>query len=164
VTRGLPLPAVALVLAVTLSGCGSGGGGGTRAGHVSSAPSSASQPQMIAQANAVCARLNRQFEAHRPASSAIAEIARVAPRRALLEEQAVRELRKLAPPAALAHDWQQVLADRQTLALELAKLGHAATVGDARQIHALAGTKDRVHEELRLLATRDGFAECAKTA
>jgi hypothetical protein len=156
----LTLALATLALALAAGGCGGGGGASTR---LAKAPGD-SPPPMIAQANAICARLNRQFEADRPASTAIGEIARVAPRRAALEVQTVSVLEKLTAPAALAHGWQQILADRQTLAHELAQLGQAAKAGSTRLIHTLAGLKDRVHEELRALAVRDDLGQCAKTS
>lgn len=116
---------------------------------------------MIAKADAICRRVNSQLAAAPPGVAA-SQIARSAPRNAALELRAVTDLNKLTPPPALAGDWQQMIAYRQTLADDLLKLAHYAQSNDARSMQALALSKKRVHQKLSKLATRDGFKDCSQ--
>jgi hypothetical protein len=90
------------------------------------------------------------------------EIARIDPHHAVLEQTATSELARLTPPPSLAHDWRLILAYRRRLANELATLARAAARKDATAIQALAASKKQLHLQLRRLATRDGFKECAE--
>ncbi len=145
-----------LALGLAAAGCGSGAH--TQTGHDAV---NEAQPAFIARANSICGRLNRQFKAEKPAGIGISELVRVIPHRAILEAQNVRELKGLAPPAQLAHDWQQIVDYRQTLALELTQLGQAARARNTHAIHVLVASKKRLHPKLRAVALQAGFAECA---
>jgi tripartite-type tricarboxylate transporter receptor subunit TctC len=118
---------------------------------------------MVAQAEAICSRMNQRFDAEGKPGVTVGDIARITPHRAVVEAQTVRELKALTPPAQLAHDWRQIVSYRQTLALELAQLGHAAKAKDTRAIVALAATKKRVHAKLGAIAKQAGLGECGRT-
>jgi hypothetical protein len=111
--------------------------------------------------NAICSRMNSEFEAHKPKSDALQEIARLSPGRAALERRTVAELGKLAPPARLAGDWRRILGYRRTLAEELQRLGAAAKQGDKGAVAALSVSKKREHEILHQEALRHGLLGCA---
>ncbi|HEY2142002.1 MAG TPA: hypothetical protein VGG98_08080 [Solirubrobacteraceae bacterium] len=117
---------------------------------------------MIARADAICRRLNAELAASKPASQGVHEIARVAPRRAALEQAAVSELSKLMPPAKIAREWQRVVAYRRTLAQELVKAAQFARANDIAAIRSLATSKARGHKELNAIAIRAGFTDCAR--
>jgi hypothetical protein len=177
-------PSTLLLVAVALivGGCGGGSGGTTSSSTISnrpvpfpstttgaSPPTSASPPdasaraKLIAQAEAICGRLNAELAAStsKQKSLAPAEIARFAPLNAALERNAIAELARLAPPASLARDWRAIVAYRRTLAKELAKLGQTAKANNRTGIVALLASKRRVRQQLLALAARDEFKECS---
>jgi hypothetical protein len=140
------------MLAVT--GCGSGSGAGS--------VNAAQRSPLIAQADSICKQLNTEFAAHKPASDGLPEIARVSPDRAVLEQRTVRELAALTPPTSLAHDWQQIIGYRQTLAKELAELGRYAKTNDMVAVRRLEASKKVQHKKLFTVARRNGFTDCAQ--
>jgi hypothetical protein len=151
---------VALTLALATAGCGSSTSTtSTQADHTAT---TSQQSPFIAQANAICRQLNAEFDAHKPASTSVREIARLSPPRAALEAKTLEELSKLTPSASLASDWQQILRYRQTLARELAQLGHEAKANNVTAINALATSKKHVHEKLHTVATGAGINECGE--
>jgi len=164
-----------VVVAVSAGGCG--GGSHTASSTVpanatasTASNAAASRPpgsdpglrQFIAEADPICRRLDSELAAAEPKSLALAEVARLAPRRAALELAAVTGLGRLAVPAAIARDWRQIVAYRRTLADELLELGQKAKANDAAAIDGLAASKKRVHERLLATASRDGFKYCSR--
>jgi hypothetical protein len=118
--------------------------------------------RFIAAADALCLRLNAAIAD--PAGTVLnnSNLARLAPRHAVLEKKTVGELSSLSPPASMASDWPKLLAYRRTLARELAELGTAARTGDTAAIKRLAVSKGRVHQKLAKLAARVGFTSCGQ--
>ena len=167
--RARPLVATLAIAALALAATGCGGSASSASSSSSaSTPTNqptgeAQPPAVLAQANHICERVNREFDAERPSSAKISEITRVTPHRAAVEMQAVRELGALTPPAQLAGDFRRVVAYRRMLALELAQLARAAKAKNTHAIHALAASKKRVHAKLRALAQQVGLAACGKT-
>jgi hypothetical protein len=160
-TRRLSLIFVAVSVIAALAGCG----GGTKQVTATSSRSTGdavSPPQLIARADAICQRLNVQFAAHKPASQAIAEIARVAPRRAIAEQRVVTELSDLTVPASVARAWRAIIADRRGLAAQLAQIGRDASNGNAAGVRALSASKERLHNDLQATAERAGFTSCSQ--
>jgi len=165
----IKLGVVVVVAVAPLFAAGCGGSG--KAPAISSAASSvgrtesgnsnesAAKSRLIAHADAICRRLNRELtSASRPEAS---KVARTAPHNAALEQRAVVALSKLTPPASLARDWTQIIAYRRTLAQELVALARDAKVGDVPAMQALGVTKKHVHQKLTQLATHDGFTDCS---
>jgi hypothetical protein len=148
-------------VALLTVGCGSGGGSGSSSEPVASGSSSSSS-QLIAKADAICRRLNTELARLESKGLSTSEIAGAVPAHVTLERAALQELSKLTPPAALAGDWRQVIADRQTLAEELVELGRVARTNDAARIRALAVSKKRTHGALHATATRAGFKDCSQ--
>lgn len=116
--------------------------------------------RFVAQADAICQRLNAQFAASKPNSQDVSEIARIAPERTALEEQTVVELSHLEPPPAVAVAFRKIVADRRTLAQELAQLGDAAKRKDTKELNRLAASKLRMHSQLHGVASTAGFESC----
>jgi hypothetical protein len=121
-----------------------------------------SKTQLIAKADTICKRLDKEIADASPVGLEPRKIAAVAPPHVAAERVALKELGMLKAPAAMAGDWRQIIAYRRTLAAELAKLGSAARAGDLTTIIALAGSKLHEHKLLSALATRDGFKDCSK--
>lgn len=122
---------------------------------------SSGSPSVIVKADAICRRLNNELTAAPPRGVEASQIARSAPHNAALEQRAIVELTRITPPTALAGDWRQMIAYRQTLADDLLKLARYAKANDAVSMQALAVSKKRAHQKLSELATRDGFNDCA---
>jgi hypothetical protein len=159
----------ALVLCAVLPIAGCGGGSSTTASNSTTAPNGAvstarsASPQtkvLIVDADAICQRLNSRVVASHVTSSQ--EIASGASRNAVLEQAALVELAKLVPPASITRQWQQILAYRRTLALQLTTLARFERSNDAKAANALITSKLRVHRQLRVAATRLGMTACAK--
>ncbi len=113
------LAAAALVtLAVAVAGCGG------------SSAKPLTRAELTAQANAICKTVTAKL-----ASKTInneKDIARVAPELASFEQSALTKLSKLVPPAELANDWKQFVADAETLAENTAKLGEYAKANNLK--------------------------------
>jgi hypothetical protein len=173
-TSGLSLLVLA-VIGLTIVGCG---GGASTAGTASSASTTdttsagakgtqargthTSESRFIAKADAICHGVNLELASVKPKSKGLKEIARLTPHNVAIEGIALIKLAKLDPPTSLAHDWQQMLGYRRTLADELSKLARSANQEDEAALKALAASKKRTHASLGTLATRDGFKDCAK--
>lgn len=168
---------VLVVIALPIAGCG--GGSGTAASSQSGASTSGSpakpggsgtsssgaplsKSQLVAQADAICKRINAEIASVKAKSKSTPEILRIVPRNLALEQKAVSELSTLNPPVSLVHDWRQILGYRRTLVNQLAELVRDAKRHDASAVKALVSSKTRVHELLRQAATHSGFKDCAR--
>jgi len=151
--------AFALVAAVAVAGCG--GSGNAESTASSKSPS---RTAFIAKADAICKQLDVELANPKPKSTSFRELALLVPHRAALEQAAVTELRRLTPPSSFGQEWREIIAYRQALAEELAKLGQSAKAKDAKAIKAISLSKIRMHRLLRTLAARNGFAYCGQIA
>ncbi len=115
----------------------------------------------IAQADAICKRVNGELAAATPAGKSAKELIQVVPRHAALERGALNELARLAPPSALSGSWRAMLADRQKLADALVELGRAVGRNERATVERLTASKKRLHEAMRKAATSAGFKDCA---
>lgn len=169
----------ALLLAGVLAGCG---GGSSTAASSSTAATATNSPsgtpttaagtqanaqsgplsrhELAAKAEAICTHVELELLGITPKSASMAEIIRVVPERAADEQHAVDHLRQLTPPSALAHDWQLIVAQRQTLTNELDALVFAAKRKDSAAIKRLAASKKREHKLLLTTARRAGLYKC----
>ncbi len=160
-----------LTLAVFGVGCG---GSGTRT-SASSGPNRSTDAaagvgeggllrlQLIAAADTICRRLTRETLDEHPKDTSLAEIRRLVPRNARLQNVALAELEKLTAPPSLAREWGEIIRYRRRLADELRKLGAAAERQDSSTVAALAPEKQRVHQLLLSAASRMGFRYCGAT-
>jgi hypothetical protein len=162
------LPMLALV-AATLSIAGCGGSSGTsastsgQAGSTSDGSGSAlSTAQLVSNADATCARVDARLAAAGSTANSQKELASVAPARAKLEQEALAELEKLAPPAPMKDEWQQLITARRAFAEELANLGRASAAGNSAAMLA-AGKSGASAEQAMVAAARNlGLTDCAK--
>jgi hypothetical protein len=166
------LTGLLLIGAFAIAGCGGSSsatpGAATQssasastASTASSAPSAASAP-FVAQAEAVCRRVNAEIVALDAKAGTAAEVKRVVPPTIAIERKGIAALGKLDPPASLARDWRRMLDDRRKLAVMLGGLLDAAKKNDGTSIKPLAASKKRVHVSLTKTATANGFKDCAK--
>lgn len=146
----LRLAALALIAATLgAGGCGKSAKPLTRA-------------QLIAKADVVCRRINHKLSSVTIKSQQ--DIARVAPKLAAYEQEALSDLAKLVPPTALANDWKEIVAGAQTLADNVAKLGEYAKSNNIKAARPLIASSSKIQEHIQAIAKRDGFQDCSKTA
>jgi hypothetical protein len=93
----------------------------------------------ISTAEAICERLKAEVLPDR--SEGLQEIIRIAPQNEALEQRAVSELSKIAPPPALAREWTQFLAIRGLLARQLGTLAVTGKRYEARALEELRAAK-----------------------
>jgi hypothetical protein len=154
---GLPLALLAASLAV--GGCG-GGSSSSRVASSSSSAASLSRAQLVARADAICARVNAEVAGLRPKVASPLEFAVVVPRSAVFQQRAVRELSALTPPPAIAVAWRQLVAYRRELADGLVALAGQRKGGDARGGKGVPGPGLLLPRTLVLAAERDGLKGC----
>ena len=158
-------------LSPVAAGCGgksdvsssSGAGAGTPSGGRKTAPRPAvSKRQFVAQADAICRRVNAELADSRVKGERPAELAALIVRNEAIERKAAGELARLTPPPGLASDWARLLGYRRSLATQLGEFAAAVRSGK-RQFPALAKAKERLHADLLETAVHVGLKDCAKT-
>ncbi len=186
VRRSAPL-ALMLVTAAALAGCGGGSGtsssstpakavastaqtapsstapAATAASQTASVPSAGGSPKdLVANADAICGRINTEFADEHPNNATMPEVERVAARRAGAEEAALIELRRLRAPRALARPWQQILAYRLSRVQNLRALAEYAASSDERGMAKIVATGESLKRKLLAAASDAGFNACAE--
>lgn len=151
-------------VSVLAAGCGSGTGNpaSTPAPKARTSAGGGELAELVASADPICRRMNAEFAAEPPKSTTIAEVGRVSPVRARIERGVAVELSHLRAPASITAQWRSVVADRMTLASELAALGEAAERGDSASIAKLKKSKARLHRHVRIVAAKLGLRDCAQ--
>jgi len=145
------LAALALAAVTLASGCG----GSSKATRLTSA-------ELIAKADAICARVHAEFHAN--GYSSLQSMALRAPRVAADEQTGARELRELTPPAAMADDWKQIVENAEAIAAETAKLGEDAKHDTLAELTPMLNTGEQRDRRVLAIAARDGFKQCAKAS
>ncbi len=158
-SRTITALALAALLLASITGCG--GGSSKHGSAQQTSPSSQPNSHFIAQADAICKRLNEELTASAAKSAAAAEVMRIVPHHAAIERRALGELARLGPPSALSASWQAILADRRTLADGLEKLVAATRRNDQAAVKQVTASKKQAHAALTKAATGAGFKDCA---
>lgn len=140
---------LAATIAVAGAGCGESAKPLTRA-------------QLIAKADTVCRRINKKLSSTTIKSQQ--DIARIAPKLAEYEQEALADLSKLVPPASMANDWKEIVAGAQTLADNIAKLGEYAKANNLKGARSLIQSSTKIQQQIQATAKRDGFKDCSQTA
>lgn len=145
--------ALAMVaMALTATGCGS-----------SSASSTAlTKAQLIAKADAICARFWREYHAH--GTTDAKELTTKIHLIAGYELKEAKELRKLTPPAGMAFDWKRILAGHQAMANDSVMAERYFKRGVLQAMQRLVNKAAHVQETVLLTARRNGFKDCARAA
>jgi hypothetical protein len=181
-TRRATTPILVLVLAAfSMTGCGTGssktrdvGARSAQSGTATTSTSVASSNESehsggpetsvrsiaVIDADTICKRLNEELKRHEPGNGG--QVSPTAHIRAALELRALVELRKLTPPASIAHDYNAMLADRRTLIEETPKLGRAIDAKDTRTEVRVFATSSTVIHRMKNMAARDGFTYCGE--
>ncbi|HXP36384.1 MAG TPA: hypothetical protein VN817_01340 [Solirubrobacteraceae bacterium] len=116
---------------------------------------------MATQADAICARRNKELAAVPISDGALAATASTATRRGAIERRALTELGKLTPPASAAGNWKKLISASEDSLEQVRELAKAASSNDregvTRRLTAVGGP------QLRLLgaAVHTGTRECS---
>jgi hypothetical protein len=92
------------------------------------------------------------------------DIVHIAPELASFEQEALAELSKLVPPAALANDWTQFLAGAETLAENTSKLGEYVKANNLKAARGVVKASTTVQQQMVKIAKRDGLKDCEQVA
>ena len=117
--------------------------------------------RFIASVEPICRQLNvalREKGHNRKAGEASATTAR----NAALERAAVLRLNKMVPPPSLAADWKMMNKYRSTLVAQLLRLAKDFRMRNTKDANALSRAKQKIHNLLLVLASNDGFKDCAQ--
>jgi hypothetical protein len=154
--------AVVVIASLLLGGCGGSSGGHTASTTASTSTNAASTSPgsgFVPSAEAICRSLNVRLAGDNV--NAIADIARIAPRRSQLEKATLAELERLQPPSSVARAWTSMLTARRSIADALAKLGSAVKTGDLKQLQPILSSSGRVALRMDATAKHAGFTDCA---
>jgi len=138
--------------ALALAGCGGGGAGDTL-----------TKAEFVAQANVICKDYDARITALGEPST-IEDLVGLAEKAKPLAEEAVASLRALKPPAELQGSYDEYLATGGANIEFLAKLGEAASSGDAAAIQKVGTEAQANADKAHGIAGKLGLTECAKSA
>jgi len=156
-------------LAATGSGCGkaakSAGVTETTASTIANSAESAprgpvlSRRALISKADAICFGINARRSSTK--LSVREDYVQLVPPLAAYETTALVKLNKLVPPAAMAGDWNQILADARALIEATAAVGREFTNNEVPQAEASILVAETAGQKMVAVARRDGFKDCA---
>jgi ABC-type transport system substrate-binding protein len=116
--------------------------------------------QFIAKADAICARANVKRATINVVNKS--EYARELPQAAIYDATETDELSKLVPPAALAHDWAQIVGDFRLFTEYTDTVARYAQANKLNAGVSVIQTAERIHRRLAKIAARDGLTHCAR--
>lgn len=145
------LVAVSVVAGAVALGAGCGGeGGGDRL----------SRDELIAEADAICAKYEKQLEAlGTPAS--LEDIVQLAEEGKPIIEKGVNELKALEPPEDLQEQWDELMAENDANVALIDDLSEAAASGDQARIGQIAAEAQQQDEKTDQLGRELGLVECS---
>lgn len=174
-----PFAALALAAAVSaMSGCGgssktvSSTAPTTRSGAASTPALPPATPvtvatgtpltraQLLASADAICARRNARVESVAIQSSA--DFIRMMPQIAIYNTTQANELSKLVPPASMRSVWTVILTDFHRYGEYMNRLAAYAPQRNPAVLGATLKSSERLRARLDALAKREGFKQCSK--
>ena len=161
----------ALVLVATaliVAGCGgssktqssSSASAGSGAGETG-ASSELTNSELIAKADAICARANAELSSSSVKSEQ--DYATVMPQDAAYFESEAGQLRGLKPPAGMEKDWNQIVANFQVIAEDIAKVGEYAQKKTLARGAALYKAANEARQQIFAIAKRNGFKVCSQS-
>jgi L-lactate utilization protein LutC len=119
-----------------------------------------SRRELIHLGDKICGRTNTEIAHTKPRSLSEAEIVRITPGHAVIEQKGAAELALLVPPRTMATTWKKIITYRRQLVVELWALVDAARNHEEAQIKVLEGSKRRKHNMLLETARTVGFDVC----
>ncbi len=162
--RKFHLAPIAVIAAIAVAGCGSS----TNTTSTAASNVAAAKP-LVAQADPICKLVATKREAanaalHGTSKSTLEKLARLAPKVSVIEHQALTQLRALKAPAAVAQEWQQMLAGIQQLADDTAQLATYAKANNLKKVESLTASGRELRTKLTAIAEHDGFSYCGRTS
>jgi hypothetical protein len=136
--------------ALLTAGCGGGDGDGDRL----------SRDELIAEADAICAKYQEQLDALATPES-LEDIERLAEEGKPIVEEGVNELKALEPPEDLEDEWDELMEHNDASVALIDELSAAATSGDLARVQEIADEAQRQDEETDQLARELGLEECS---
>jgi hypothetical protein len=151
----------ALTLAVALAIAGCGGSSKSETASTGETGQALTRTELIAKADTICRRVSVE-RASMPKIKSRQDYGRVLPRVAAIEQAAVAELGKLAPPAPIVADWRQIVTADRTLAGDTGVFGQYVASGNTRGARALLRTAIEVQRPMAVTAKHDGLTDCTQ--
>ena len=148
----------------TSNATGAGAAGATGTSSLSTSAHPAAKVDAAVQANAICARRNRELKATVPPHASLPKVVASAAGRAAIERRALSELDGLVPPASTAGAWKAAKAAIEAElqgTLALAKLSGTSDGASLRREKALL---DRPQLRLLVAASHAGLKQCGVVA
>ena len=117
----------------------------------------------VSKADAVCRQLQRE-QSHLTLRTK-GELASVGAKVRAYGAEALAELGRLVPPASLAGEWRQTVADARVLAVDTAKIVESLQAGSTASASSRRLIADAATVRTRVLAAakREGLHDCALT-
>jgi hypothetical protein len=157
--------------ALLIVGCGGGESNAKPARASSPSPPTSSSAQvargrlskkeLVAQADAICKRVNTEILVPKSQSPSRQESEQTVGHNLAVERTALGSLSGLHPAKSVEHRWRRILSDRRMLAAELVEYLSDLRRNDQRAIQALGLSKTLAHSTLKGDATRFGLKDCA---
>jgi hypothetical protein len=116
--------------------------------------------QLIAQADVICRKVNARRSKMKIKTSQ--DYARSVPPFASYEQVMYAKLDKLVPPASMAKDWTQIVAQARTLAAGMTKIGQYAKTKDLEAANGVFSSASKAQAQMIVIAKLDGFKDCSR--
>ena len=163
-----------VAITLTIAACGSSskasgttgsGSGGSTQTSTGAGSAEAKEPagnltreELIAQANAICARANARFSSAKVTSTQ--ELVQKLKDESAYNETQATELEKLVPPASMTRDWSTIVAGVRTIGANTVRVGEYADTQDANAGGRLLIATRTLRSKLSNIAKRNGITEC----
>jgi hypothetical protein len=119
-----------------------------------------SQAQLVAHADPICKRLNLRLRAAKDEPKSKQDLARIAKRRATVENHALNELTQIVADRSIAAEWQQILANRRVLTEDLAQIATFAQANNTPDQNVAVNSAISSQRQMAATAKRMGFKDC----
>jgi hypothetical protein len=119
-----------------------------------------SRAELVAKADAICAGVNAKRASITLRSSQ--DYTTKLPPLAAYEQAAVARMGTLTPPASMASNWKQMLADSGTIATNTAKVAGYAEAGNHAVTRQLILSSNAAQQRIATIAARYGFKVCGR--
>jgi hypothetical protein len=116
--------------------------------------------QLIAAGDAICAQANTKRRAVVVITPK--DLARNLPQIAIYDNTETNELGELVPPASMAHQWAQILADFQAVGEYVSNMSQYAQANNLTSVHAFYVKAEASHEKAIVIAKQAGFKRCSR--
>jgi hypothetical protein len=118
--------------------------------------------ELIAKADVICARVNAVRASNVITSGQ--SLAQAVSKLSSSEQQALEEMSKLTPPAALESTWNLMLTGYKTMAANVQKIKQDISEGNSRQDTPLLVSGTKTLRQITADAKSAGFKDCGQTS